>query len=405
MQTTLDTALQASPPAAATPVKGKRLLGLDLFRVVAAFGVIVAHSLVSKPGDDWAPWSEATTQFRLFFRQFNIPFFLATAFFLLVPKLEERSAGAFFGPRWRRLIIPYLSWSALYLALRSGLYIITGQRDELAKMFADPIGLLFFGTAAVHLYFLPLLFFGEIVALGLVRLLGRRCADPAVVAVILIVAFGLTRFRNYDPHLDDLALWRYVPLQLADFVVRTFPYFALSLFLALPSIRRRVETMGVKAGIVFTAVGLACGYLSWRNLIPLPQTTIEVMIAFPLMLGSFAFSPLLKPSPILSVLTDCRFGIYLVHPLIIEAVELVYKRSPLRGQVVTLPRFLAFILLIFGLAWLFVYITMRSRILARLLYGVEAARGGKGTGTGRSTAGASPLSTGSGEKEGAGIAG
>lgn len=367
MQTALDTTTQASHPATspASPAKGKRLLGLDLFRVVAAFGVIVAHSLVGEP------WSEATTQFKLFFRQFNIPFFLATSFFLLVPKLEQRSVRTFFGPRWRRLIVPYLSWSAVYLALRGGLYIASGQRGKLAEMFGDPIGLLFFGKAAVHLYFLPLLFFGEIVALGLVRSLGRRAAKPAMVAVILAIAIGLTRFRNYDSHLADLALWRRVPLQLADFLVRTLPYIAMSLVLALPAIRRRVETMGVKAGGILTAIGLACGFLSWRGLIPLPQTTIEVIIAFPLMLGSFAFSPFIRPSRILTVLTDCRFGIYLAHPLIIETVELVYKRSHLRGQLVTLPRFLSFILLIFGLAWLFVYVTMQSRTLARFLYGVE----------------------------------
>jgi surface polysaccharide O-acyltransferase-like enzyme len=368
MQTALDTAPQAPSPVvapAAAPAKGKRLLGPDLFRVVAAFGVIEAHSLVGEP------WSEGTTQFKLFFRQFNIPFFLAASFFLLAPKLERHGVGSFFGTRWRRLIVPYLSWSAIYLTLRAGLYLASGQRDKLASTLGDPLGLLLFGTAAVHLYFLPLLLFGEVAALGLARVLGRRVADPAVVAVIVLVALGLTPFRNYDPHLDALASWRRVPLQLADFVVRTSPYIAMSLLLALPADRRREGDLGAKAGLVFTAIGLACGYLSWRGLIPLPQTAIEVMIAFPLMLGSYAFSPLIRPSRVLTVLTDCRFGIYLAHPMIIEAVELVYKRGPLRGQLVTLPRLLAFIGLIFGLAWLFVYVTMRSRVLARFLYGVE----------------------------------
>src|SRR5262249_25913308 len=155
--------------------KGARLLGVDLLKGLAAYGVVVIHSLGRQPR------TAATESFVGLFLGFSVPYFLAASLFLTCGKLLATGPQGFLRGRVERLIVPYLVWTAIFVAVRSALYAATGRADDLRSLWGSPLSVLFLGVASAQLYFIPLLFVGELLAVALVSALGDRLRRPAVV--------------------------------------------------------------------------------------------------------------------------------------------------------------------------------------------------------------------------------
>jgi Acyltransferase family len=177
-----------------------RFLGIDCFRGLAAFAVVMIHAggeIIYSESGSLQPdlWVKTLIQAC----QFAVPFFLATSFYFMVGKLlkapDQFSQTVFLSTRVTRLLIPYLLWSLIYLAFRAVKAI--QQPEGLAQLFQDPIFLIFFGGAGIHLYFLPLLFTGSLVIPLLHRFafshapFGLSLRQLKVSSLLLVLCLGL----------------------------------------------------------------------------------------------------------------------------------------------------------------------------------------------------------------------
>jgi peptidoglycan/LPS O-acetylase OafA/YrhL len=352
--------------------KGARLLGVDLLKGLAAYGVVVIHSLGRQPR------TAATESFVGLFLGFSVPYFLAVSLFLTSGKLLSTGPQGFLRGRVERLIIPYLVWTAIFVAVRSALYAATGRAGDLRSLWGSPLPVLFLGVASAQLYFIPLLFVGELLAVALVSALGDRLRRPAVVVPLAGAALAvcwLDTLRR-SPALKDPSLspWTRLALNEASYAVWCVPYLALALLFQLGPVRRRLETLPTGLVPLLAAAAVA---VDVSGQVPgveefLPYTVREVFVAFGALGFAVAASRFLEPRAWVESLSACAYGIYLVHPLVIEVFEQAIARTgPLRSLVVTPPVIATFATACFLIAWLFVAQTIRVAFLARWLYGVK----------------------------------
>jgi len=137
-----------------------RLLGIDLFRGIAAYGVVVIHGLGEIPRDVNALFISNA------FVSFCVPFFLVTAFYFSQKILLSKGITKYIINRVNRILLPYLAWTVIYLFARY-LGTLIGNKASFNRLISDPFNIIFFGAASVQLYFLPLLFCGSLVAIPL----------------------------------------------------------------------------------------------------------------------------------------------------------------------------------------------------------------------------------------------
>jgi fucose 4-O-acetylase-like acetyltransferase len=356
--------------------KGQRWLGIDLYRGAAAYGVVVIHSF------GHARRTVSTELLIIFFLNFAVPFFLATSLFLTAGRFLSRGTGGFLRTRVDRLIVPYLVWTLIFLVTRSAVHAATGRWDDLRALHAYPLDLLFLGQASGQLYFLPLLFVGELEAVVLFQVLGDRLRRPALVALFFAGAVALVWFNplRYSPLLRDrsLAPPLMIGLNLVNFAVWCLPYVAGGVLLQLGPVRERVGRLGLVPGVLLLAALLAfdAGFtFGVRGALDrtFPPAVREVILAFGLLVSALAVSKAVPPGRWLSSLGACTFGIYLAHPLVLQSAEPILNRlGGSRPPLVTPWRITASAALVFLVTWALVAVVLRVPVLARVLFGTRA---------------------------------
>jgi peptidoglycan/LPS O-acetylase OafA/YrhL len=156
---------------------GGRLAGADLLRAVAMVSVIAVHAVAWMATPDAPAAAFYGTVDRLL--RFGVPVFVFLTGFVLVHRYRDRGIDrrSFTRGRARRVIVPFVSWAAVYLACAA---VFTPLRDQIHSV-ADLGGMLWSGTVAGHLYFLP-------VALQFYVLFALMPRSRRAVAVLCAVA-------------------------------------------------------------------------------------------------------------------------------------------------------------------------------------------------------------------------
>ncbi len=255
--------------------------GIDFARFIAAFGVVLAHVLASPA--DWVGHVALSL------------FALLTAF--LAVKSAERAGGAYaYGPRLRRLLLPWVVWSLFYWVVEAA---ITDGPDKFRPL-VDPWSLLYGG--AIHLWFLP--FIG--LAMGLVGPAVSYISTPARLlgTAVLLVGVSAPLFWAHEA----LSL----PAPLAQWAF-TLPCYALGLLLA------KAQGLGRPGIALVTGVVLA-GLAIWMGqAAPWTFTVLAGLLGFELFWR-------LAPRGNWAVhLGQVAFGIYLIHPFM---MLVLYKFTP-----------------------------------------------------------------------------
>ncbi|MDJ0733714.1 MAG: acyltransferase [Nostocaceae cyanobacterium] len=145
------------------PPHQKRLLGIDLFRVIAAYGVVLIHGLGEIPRDTNALYITNS------FVPFCVPFFLVTAFYFSYNSLISKGIKFYLNNRIKRILIPYFAWTLIYLLARAIGWFL-GKKESFNRLISDPANIILFGASGVHLYFLPTLFCGTLVAIPIIKI-------------------------------------------------------------------------------------------------------------------------------------------------------------------------------------------------------------------------------------------
>jgi surface polysaccharide O-acyltransferase-like enzyme len=219
--------------------KKQRLVGLDLFRAIAAFAVVILHS---DEGISVQPsgWSGI-----LNFSGFAVPFFLAAAFYLLMRKICEEQKPIAWKPRLSRLLIPYGVWSLIYLGQNILRFIAKHQPEKLQGLADNSLGLIFLGQSAFHLYFIPLLVTGLLLVWAIEPLLRKRFS---LLTQIGFVVASLIVYQSY--RLFVASLTAEVALTVAGYAMRCLPYIAIALLLNHATIRDRLLKLNGKDALL-----------------------------------------------------------------------------------------------------------------------------------------------------------
>lgn len=188
----------------------QRLEFLDRLRGVAIVMVVATHSLayLNAPVDQ-------TAVILLVVQTVAVPVFFLVDGLLFArknAKSEQWSGSSFILRSARRLLIPWLSFSATYLALRAVLEATGAVSGNLVlgRSISEVARTLYLSDVSSQMYFLPALFLIRVLSLPLRKI----AVAPAWVSVILAIAYPLVfevlgvkaAFSSwYDPVLQ--ALW------------------------------------------------------------------------------------------------------------------------------------------------------------------------------------------------------
>ncbi|MBF2026598.1 MAG: acyltransferase family protein [Oscillatoriales cyanobacterium C42_A2020_001] len=357
----------------------QRLVGIDLFRGFAIYAVILLHideGVQNVP----AAWSKITD-----FSLFAVPFFLATAFYFAINKLYQSKEPYPLRQRLLRLLIPYGFWSIFYLVYKSAKYVAGGDSAKLAEIFQDPLSIIFFGGAAFHLYFLPLLATGTLLIRVVENLITRKVSLRglgilALVSVLLYEAVllsgdGLKTPENIAfeslltavfPTGNSIPLVRLI-LVVLFWALKCLPYVMLAAVLTHPTFNQRfLKLVGRYALLGIIVFVILNGFGSFV----LPPAIYEVARGYTALIAAIAFSFLLKENALIRNLGLCSFGIYLIHLLFVEVFQSVFVR--LNPNYVNDPSIVVFLLasmVILVLSWGITALLMKRKMLSRLLFG------------------------------------
>jgi fucose 4-O-acetylase-like acetyltransferase len=287
---------------------------------MAAMGVIWMHVVVDSP-----ELARATSLTR-----FGTPFLtIAAIFYLIYGGLSSKPLGDFRSyakHRFVRLYLPFLIWSLIFLVLRNGKRLL--MTDD-GWVLLGP-SRLFMGTAR-HLWFLPFILLAGLACFHLraiVPKLGRGRIVFGTVAAALGVVVALIRCPDI-PALDFwigrfyMNAWMFIPSIL----------WAIALAAVFPLLPEKltgtpfIAILGLLILIGSTVAlwhGSQIPVVDTRSIPSLPRNLAGLGL---FMVSLYPFkTPLLSP---LAALGRATYGVYLVHLLFVDFIELSFRRAGL----------------------------------------------------------------------------
>lgn len=141
-----------------------RNYGIDAFRVMCAFTVVVIHSAMED-----ILYRDAVMHY---LPPANACFAFLAGWFLFNPSakaLSLRDVGGLLVKRLKRLVIPYLVWEGIYVMANIGFDLMAGKFNP--PVGTDWIGILFLGSGSVQLWFVITLVYVQITLCGVMSIM------------------------------------------------------------------------------------------------------------------------------------------------------------------------------------------------------------------------------------------
>jgi peptidoglycan/LPS O-acetylase OafA/YrhL len=290
---------------------------LDAARGIAALGVIWVHVVVDSP--DLARAASLA--------RFGTPFFtIAAIFYLIAGGLSSKPLGDFRSyakQRFLRLYVPFLIWCVICLVLRNGKRLLMTD-DGWVNLGPSR---LFMGTAR-HLWFLPFILLAGMACFHLRAImpkLGRGRIIVGAVAAALGVMIALIRC----PDIPQLEFW------IGRFYMNSWMFlpgvlWGVALAAVFPLLPKNltsspaISIVGVLI-LICATIGVWFGstipFVDTRSIPSLPRNLAGLglfMVAlYPLK------TTLIAP---LAAFGRTTYGVYLVHLLFVDPVELFFRR-------------------------------------------------------------------------------
>lgn len=329
---------------------------MDLLRVVATIGVVTIHSAA------WiVPVTEPPTHGPVAliaaFARFSVPAFLVASGLVLFRAYGRPDEPVpFLKRRWLRVLAPWLIWTPVYLVF----YVLAGELKPGPRAMADWLvsgpGLLYFLLLIAQCYLLLLVMPRS--TAGLV--LFTACA--------FAVQLPLDWVHTYRPVLDGWPAWPMSYLAQEEFPF-WIGYFALGCLIGaeydrIRARRRWWPVAAVVAALSMVLVAVEARHVPvdtwttglyaffWPSMIPLTVSTVCTL----LWLGHRMWRLVDVSWPVVSLLSRCSLGIYLVHSLLLEFA------GPMTGHLPPLPRLAAMVVASVAVATLVVALISRTRL-------------------------------------------
>lgn len=311
----------------------KRIAELDIIRAVAAFAVMMIH-ITAYPLSTLPIESKSFFWYSLLnqWSRFSIPAFVlitGLVLFLGYGRRDEFKTGEFLTKRLQSVAIPYLVWTVLYMLWRTR---IEGSWPRFPERLTWSVVQ---GNAMYQLYFIVLIFqyyllFPLIRPIGRSRWLGAATAAALVIQAVLMwdTYYGLFTNQVTTPWLVELLKWRdrLFPWWMGYFM--TGVWLSTRLDQALTLSRRYVWPLLAAAGALLTWMmfefmqtisqpGMTVGFAATGFR---PSAFVYALAATIALLGfgGWALERQGWHTRVLMELGKHSFGIFLVHPLILE---------------------------------------------------------------------------------------
>jgi surface polysaccharide O-acyltransferase-like enzyme len=322
-----------------------RMVWFDANRVFAAMGVVLIHSSTDFAGQPFADAAMGDRILPVFLRSIGefsgSEMFFLFSLFLMAMRVDTKmpSYGAAIGMQAQRLLTPFVFWVVFYAFFRLVKANAFGYAPYIMDQLSQPqswLGYFILGKVQYHMHFLPTLF-----ALFLFFPLMRVATRYPIFGLTLFFTLGVMNNAqgfvwslDLDANLRDylvrgLKILGYVGYGFAAFAIyglwkdgiprgesrllrRGALYFAALAYVAtLP-----FYGVAVKTG----AWGIRDGWDFYGHFL------MPIFMFFVFMGGQY-----LDWSPKWSKLARYTFGVYLVHPLIIDLLDIALVKSGASG--------------------------------------------------------------------------
>lgn len=357
--------------------KLERLTGIELCRGLAAFAVILVHS-----GDEtWGiPIADSAVEFRQMF-YFAVPFFIASYFYFATKKAPHAIAQNLWQRKIRRIVIPYVIWSTLFLLSKSFTFVLTDNIDRVQELWSNPIDIIFFGAASYHLYFLPILISGTILLYSAQYLLKQNALLLVFEALSALIfwqwlvssenSFVLGEYVAFPAILNLFSsqtlvhpIVRITIINLA-WIGNCLPYFFIALLLNhLWHIERR-GWVYYQVTFLFFLFCLILMNITRADFIF--KGVLDVTNAFTLLLFGVSISHKLD-SDLITNLGYCSFGIYFIHPYVKSIISLCLSTFfPQLVDSISIFSMLLYAIPTFILSWIIINICKQNKFIAQYI--------------------------------------
>lgn len=321
----------------------QRLVWFDANRVIAAFGVVIIHSTTDFGGQPFAEAEPGERLLPVFLRSLGefsgSEMFFLFSLFLMALRVDRKmpSYGAAIAQQARALLLPFTFWVVFYAFYRLLKADAFHYYDYIWNQVTTPsnwLGYFILGEVQYHMHFLPTLF-----ALFLFFPLMRGATRYPVLGLTLFVTLGImNNTQNYiwglglDPDIRDYIIRA---IKIFGYVGYGFAAFALY-GLWKDGIPRGESRLLRRGGFYFAALGyiatipffaFAVENGSWgiRSGWDFYGHFLMPICIFLIFLGG----QYLDWSSNWSKLAKYTFGVYLVHPAVIDVYDITLFTSGL----------------------------------------------------------------------------
>ena len=283
---------------------------IDFLRGLAAFGIVGCHLLLmSRTEAGWAVTNLC---------DMNVGIFAAVSGYLMAFG-RWNGWGDYVKKRANRILPVYAVWTVVYLLFAAGFQIMEG--GAVNARYGDPVfwvRVVFWGSAATHLWFLASLFYAQILMAGVFRMTSdlrrQECRRPMLlphpcwwIGISLIVI--------------SLSIW--CKNWYVTYPIRLLAFLILGRGLAAIGSDLVKRWRGV---VLFAAIfGIVLHFVR----MPWPTGFVKDWIAVaPILLAFVAWSDRFtgRLAVIASFLGATSMGVYLLHPIFTKGVGLVVRR-------------------------------------------------------------------------------
>jgi peptidoglycan/LPS O-acetylase OafA/YrhL len=351
----------------------RRIDGIDLFRGIAAFAVVILHSdeVIKVPPQGWL--------FFLNFSAFAVPFFLATSFYLLVDKLGNSSKLIKWSDRFSRLLIPYVFWSFVYIGIKILQFFLKKQPHKIQVLLEKWPGLIFLGQSEFHLYFIPLLISGILLVVASESFLRSRPRLFLPIFLLFIFVFIYSFYLSFNfadvRWLEDIMKVKAVGLdpnvlsfliKVLGFFLRCSSYIAVALICSRLMIKDRLLNLKFPGFLVCLILFVTINSFADFGL---PKVVEELLKGYIALALAFTSSSYIHNNSIVSSVGRCSFGIYLMHLVFLQILWSVANKIGFDFEKPSLIILLFSVIFIYFMSWLLTYFLMKNKEISKIMFG------------------------------------
>lgn len=326
---------------------GDKLLWAENLRVIATVSVIFLHVsaiTVMQYGKvsnlEW--WAANVYDSSV---RFCVPIFVMLTGALILPKDYE--LGAFLKNRLIRIVLPFIFWSFVYIVYKLCLEALWGEKPSLLGLLNEALVLIQHGVS-FHFWYIYMIL--EIYLF--VPVIGkwvRNCNEKEIIYFLLIWLFTLVFFK---PGVLD-----FVPKIDLKYFTGYLGYLVLGYYLAFkqfksPSAVKLVSKLLVVIGVVITIVGTFL--ISFYNarfvdvfyLYLSPNVLLASVGVFLFFVNGNKNLNSKRITIIRDVINRFSFGIYLIHVLVLDLLDIFGINNNLISPVLGIPLITIFCLML-----------------------------------------------------------